>query len=142
MSESEKSKGQWKDLHPDARYFFQRADAVADQQRKGLVALHISALGALFAATAWFASQKVDYWPIKSGLCFFIGLVMTNISYALAKSRAKDRAHCVREDKAWPVFPELKHSSVWEWGSLVFFVIGVALAVGSLPGFFPPATVE
>ena len=130
---AEVGEGPWKKLPDDARYYFERADAVADQQRKVLVTLHTSALGALFAAAAWFTSKQAPYWAILPGLCFFAGLVSTNLSYGLAKWRATTRAHVAREDKGWPEFPERAHSLPWERVSLGCFILGVVVALIWVP---------
>ncbi len=135
---AEVGKGSWQKLPDDARYFSERADAVADQQRKGLVTLHTSALGALFAAAAWFASEHEPTWAIYPGFFFFMGLVLTNFSYGLAKLRATTRSHAAREDKGWPKFPELLHSLRWEWASLGCFILGVVIALIWLPRGGPP----
>ena len=130
---AEVGKGPWQKLPEDARYYFERADAVADQQRKVLVTLHTSALGALFAAAAWFSSEHAPYWATLPGLFFFAGLVLTNFSYGLAKWRAKSRADAARGDEGWPEFPKRAHSLPWEWGSLGFFIFGVVAALIWLP---------
>ena len=126
--------GPWQKLPEDARYYFKRADAVADQQRKVLVTLHTSALGALFAAAAWFSVDHQPRWAILPGLCFFAGLVSTSFSYGLAKRRATTRAHAAREDQGWPEFLGLAHSQLWEWVSLGCFILGVIVALLLLPG--------
>ncbi len=130
---AESCEGPWQKLPEDALYFSERADAVADQQRKGLVTLHTSALGALFAAAAWFSADQDPRWAILPGLCFFAGLVSTNFSYALAKWRATTRSHAAREDKGWPKFPKRAHSLPWEWSSLGLFIFGVVVALIYLP---------
>ncbi len=130
---AEVGEGPWPNLPEDARYFSKRADAVADQQRKGLFTLHTSALGVLFAAAAWFASEHEPTWAIYPGFFFFMGLVLTNISYVLAKGRATTRSHAAREDKGWPKFPERLHSLRWDLSSLGCFILGVVVALIWLP---------
>ena len=125
--------GPWRELPDDARYFLERSDTVADQQRKVLVTLHVSALGALFVAAAWFAPAQAPSWAIIPGICFFAGLVLTNVSYGLAKWRAIKRFESAREDKGWPAFPDKARSLLWEGGSLIFFILGVTVALFWLP---------
>jgi hypothetical protein len=114
----------------DWQFHEARSRELADSVRRYLVAAHTGGIATTFALAGSLVDNHVHpRWAFVPVAVFVAGLVLAGISMLVAQHREIRRRDAAKAGEADPMFGLFWWSWVWNWISLVTFVVAVGSAL-------------
>jgi hypothetical protein len=113
-----------------------RSQALADEIRRFLLAVHTGGIATVVALAASLADNGVrPIWVVVPISLFLLGVVFAALSMFLAQHREIKRRDAIQKNQEPPIFRVLLWSWFWNWLSLGAFVVAALLVLWSLTTF-------
>ena len=112
-----------------------RSQALADEIRRFLVAVHTGGIATVVALAASFASNKIQpKWAVTPIVLFLLGILFAALSMLLAQHREIKRRDAAEKGDPAPQFKTLAWSWLWNWLSLGMFVLAAGITLFAISG--------